>query len=157
MAPRPHSNAASLFMGPGVKLVEYEEISNNQRKTWRNKDGVCRGNSPGQRATRLALTGCGRQDPSWVGRLSQSQRPWRMAGIRDTVVGTRDPCSQGHRQHGGLTVYPQHSRTSSTNAPNAGLPDAFLSAISDLGGLLSHTQTKPGVTHNEPPRGSFQQ
>lgn len=113
--------------------------------------------SRGQRATRLALTGCGRQDLSWVGQLSKSRRPWRMAGIRDTVVGTRDPCSQGHRQHGGLTMYPQHSRSSSTNAPNAGLPDAFLSAISDLGGLLSHTQARPGVTHNEPPRGSFQQ
>lgn len=50
MAPRPHFNAASLSMGPGVKLVAYEEISNNQRKTWRNKDGACRGNSPWQRA-----------------------------------------------------------------------------------------------------------
>lgn len=46
---------------------------------------------------------------------------------------------------------------SAPKAPNAGLPDAFLSAISDLGGPLSHTQGRPGVTHNEPPRGSFQQ
>lgn len=30
--PRPRSNAASLFMGPGVKVVKYEEISNNQEK-----------------------------------------------------------------------------------------------------------------------------
>ena len=53
--PRPHSSAASLFMGPGVKLVKYEEISNNQKKkkktkTWKYKDGACRGNSPQQRA-----------------------------------------------------------------------------------------------------------
>ena len=42
--------------------------------------------SRGQRATRLVSTGCGRQDPSWVGQLSKSRRPWRMAGIRDTEV-----------------------------------------------------------------------
>lgn len=91
--PRPHSSAASLFMGPGVKLVEYEEISNNQKRKEKKKRGSTRtalaeetAHSRGQRATRLVSTSCGRQDPSRVGQLSKSRRPWRMAGIRDTEV-----------------------------------------------------------------------
>lgn len=105
---RPHSNAAGLLMGPGVKLFGHEEfpiIRGNMEKRGRHYLG----NRLFQRAEgRMAvLTGCGRDwDCGWVRQLSKAPQGC-MAGTGDTEVkNTLSLFSRRRRQHRGLTHVP---------------------------------------------------